>query len=71
MRGFKKNLNFEQARHFCSKQDVQKQWSLDTDIKPTLLSLFHILNLISHKQWSELSCAGTNLIWHGEDTFFS
>ena len=25
---FKKNLNFEQARHFCSKQDVQKQWSL-------------------------------------------
>ena len=21
-------FNFEQARHFCSKQDVQKQWSL-------------------------------------------
>jgi hypothetical protein len=28
-RGFKKILNFEQAHHFCSKQAVQKQWSLD------------------------------------------
>ena len=27
-RGYKKILNFEQAHHFCSKQAVQKQWSL-------------------------------------------
>ena len=27
-RGFQKILNFEQACHLCSKQAVQKQWSL-------------------------------------------
>ena len=27
-RGFKKISNFVQVHHFCSKQAVQKQWSL-------------------------------------------
>ena len=27
-RGSKKNSNFEPVHHFCSKQAVQKQWSL-------------------------------------------
>jgi hypothetical protein len=33
-RGFSKILNFEQARHFGSKQAVQKQWSLSNVIQP-------------------------------------
>jgi hypothetical protein len=32
-RGFKRIFNFEKARHFCSKQAVQKQWSLDNQKK--------------------------------------
>ena len=27
-RGFVKKSNFEQVHHFCSKQAVQKQWSM-------------------------------------------
>jgi hypothetical protein len=36
-RGFLKILNFEQAHHFCSKQAVQKQWSL-IRVKPSFFS---------------------------------
>ena len=32
-RGFFKSLNLEKARRICSKQAVQKQWSLTKVIK--------------------------------------
>ena len=43
-RGFLKILNFEQARHFCSKQAVQKQSFL---IRPTVdMNISQISNKI-------------------------
>ena len=42
-RGFKNILNFEQAHHFCSKQAVQKQWSLSKAIEKSVAACARLL----------------------------
>jgi hypothetical protein len=50
-RGFLKILNFEQAWHFCSKQAVQKQWSLVQQ-----LCIIKGMSKLASPLFSNLSC---------------
>ena len=59
-RGFRKNPNFEHACHFCSKEAVQKQWSLTKHKEGTKRQIQSKTSKIPSKfQFSKL-CMDTN-----------